>query len=113
VQVMWRLALELASGMRKRAKANKFSKAKRQQLMKAGMKLIAGGKRRLDAADDHKKALITEQDICRLGPGRPAVRRLVVLDRLAALGKTALDLEKMTTVQLEQMLYELESGEPG
>lgn len=58
------------------------------------------------------KQLITAKDIPELGPGRPAIRRRVVLERLAALGTTTLDLSKMTTEQLERMLYELESGEP-
>jgi hypothetical protein len=58
------------------------------------------------------KPLVTAKDISQLGPGRPAIRRRVVLERLADLGTTTLDLSKMTTEQLERMLYELESGEP-
>ena len=59
-----------------------------------------------------KKRQITEKDISTLRPGRPAIRRQVVLERLAALGTTTLDLSKMTLEQLDRMLYELESGEP-
>lgn len=40
------------------------------------------------------------------------IQRFLVLERLAKLGTTTLDLSKMTTKQLERMLYELESGEP-
>jgi hypothetical protein len=58
------------------------------------------------------KRQITEKDISALGPSRPAICRQVVLERLAALGTTTLDLSKMTLEQLERMLYELESGEP-
>ncbi len=63
-------------------------------------------------SDGTNKLLITEKDISTLGPDQPAIRRQVVLERLAALGTTTLDLSKMTTAQLERMLYELESGEP-
>jgi hypothetical protein len=63
-------------------------------------------------SDGTNKLLITEKDISTLGPGRPAIRRRVELQRLAALGTTTLDRSKMTTEQLDRMLYELESGEP-
>jgi hypothetical protein len=58
------------------------------------------------------KQHIAPKDISELAPGRPAIPRRVILGRLAALGTTRLDLSKMTTGQLERMLYELESGEP-
>jgi hypothetical protein len=41
------------------------------------------------------------------------MRRFLVLERIAKLGTTTLNLSAMTTEQLEQMAYELESGEPG
>jgi hypothetical protein len=41
------------------------------------------------------------------------IRRFLVLERIAKLGTTTLNLWAMTTKQLEQMAYELESGEPG
>ena len=41
------------------------------------------------------------------------IRRFLVLERIAKLGTTTLNLSAMTTEQLEQMAYELESGEPG
>jgi hypothetical protein len=58
------------------------------------------------------KQRIAAKDISERGPGLPAIRRHAVLERLAALGTTTLDLSKMRTAQLERMLYELESGEP-
>jgi hypothetical protein len=63
-------------------------------------------------SDGRNKLLITDKDISTLRPGRPVIRRRVLLERLAALGTTTLDLSKMTTEQLDRMLYELESGEP-